>query len=243
MASRPGGAALLALAFSWPVTAQGASVSPNFIKIGVETSAAEETALFRTDLAALALSSIAEIRLNDSNRRVGGADGAFSGFDVDAIFLDRDGDAGTLGDQIFARSFAFDGGTLRDTGNAFLRSRTAGPLNGSSASDAIDLGFATLDTIDAVFFETGSLSLGDGGSLTAFFDDVAVGASLFLFVGEVGDNGETINGLIEVAPSSAPEPATEIEALDIPQPIPLPAPLVLLAGAIFALVGMRRLRF
>ena len=54
--------------------------------------------------------------------------------------------------------------------------------------------------------------LGDGGSLTAFFDPaIAINSSLFVITGEVGTQaGERLTGLIEISdtPASVPEPST-----------------------------------
>ena len=206
-----------------------ASVTPNFIYQGGLTNGTspEDTGIYRADLTGLGLSKIAQITVNDSNSGTSGSAGAFSGFDLDAIFLDIDGDYTTTGDQINASSFAFAAGALR-AGTA-PASQTAGALNGSSSNTTVDEAFATLGVFDAEFFQAGSISLGDGGSLTAnFAPDVMVGMSLYLFIGEVGDNGESINGLIEVT--------------DEPPAVPLPASALLLGSAILGgtFVGRRR---
>ena len=155
----------------------------------------------------LGLSQISSITVNDSNSGTGGSAGAFSGFDLDALFLDLDGNYLTTGDQIYASSFDFTAGAIR-AGSA-PASGTAGALNGSIDDSTVDEGFATLNTVDAIWFGSGSISLGDGGSLTAFFDPaVAVGASLFIMAGEVGTGlGENITGLIEIRDTPVPEPS------------------------------------
>lgn len=207
-----------------------ATVNPTFVYQGGVSNGTspENTGLYRADLVGLGLSQIAQITVTDSNAANSGSAGAYSGFDLDAMFLDLDGDYLTTGDQIYASSFGFMAGALR-AGSA-PASNTAGALNGSASNSAVDTLFATLGSIDAEFFAGGSISLGDGGVLTANFSpDVLVGNSLYLFVGEVGDNGESINGLIEVT--------------DIPAPVPLPASGLLLASALgFGFVGSRRRR-
>jgi hypothetical protein len=158
----------------------------------------------------LGIDQISSITVNDSNSGTGGSAGAYSGFDLDALFLEMDGDYLTLDDQIYASSFNFTAGALR-AGSSFA-SNTAGALNGSIDDSTVDEAFASLNTIDAIFFGAGSISLGDGGSLTALFDPaVPITASLYLVAGEVGTEvGEDITGLIEVSdtPVSVPEPST-----------------------------------
>jgi len=186
---------------------QAAIITPTFINIGIDSTSAQSTTVLKADLVGLGIGQISSITVNDSNSGTGGSAGAYSGFDLDALFLDLDGDYLTLGDQIYASSFDFTAGAIR-AGSA-PASNTAGALNGSIDDSTVDGAFATLNAIDAIFFSTGSISLGDGGSLTAFFDPAeAIGASLFLFVGEVGTGvGENITGLIEISDTPVPEPS------------------------------------
>ena len=214
------------LAISAAGTAQAASVSPVFVDQGLNITTAQATRMYRADLTGLGLTEVAAVKITDSNSGFGGSPGAYSGFDLDAVFLDIDGDANTLGDQIYFSSYQFMAGTLRPGG---MTSPTAGPTSGSSSSTTVDEGFATLNDVDGVFFGTGSLTLGDGGMLSAILaSKIAVGPSLYLFVGEVsGDAGELVAGSIEVT--------------DVPPPpaVPLPASsLLLLAG--IATLGARR---
>lgn len=185
-------------------------ITPTFTTVEVNTSPAQSTTVLRADLAGLGLSQVSYITINDSNSGTGGSAGAYSGFDVDALFLDLDGDYNTQGDQIYASAFAFTAGAIR-AGSA-PASNTAGALNGSIDNSTVDEAFATLNSVDASYFGPGSISLGDGGSLTAFFDPaIAINSSLFVITGEVGTQvGESITGLIEVSdtPSSVPEPAS-----------------------------------
>lgn len=185
-------------------------ITPTFTTVEINTSPAQSTTVMRADLTGLGLSQVSYITINDSNSGSGGSAGAYSGFDVDALFLDLDGDYHTVDDQIYASSFAFTAGAIR-AGTA-PASNTAGALNGSVDSSTVDEAFATLNAVDAIYFGPGSISLGDGGSLTAFFDPaVIINSSLFVITGEVGTEvGESITGLIEVSdtPSSVPEPSS-----------------------------------
>ena len=189
-----------AAVFAMATTAQSASVTPVFTDEGlVTTGGATSTRVFSADLTGLGISEIAAITVTDSNSGVGGSPGIYSGFDLDAIFLDLDGMLSTTADRVFADSFLFNVGTIRGGGSPV--SPSGGPTNGSSSATTVDEAFATLDAIDGIFFGAGSLSLGDGGSLTAIFDPgVPVGSTLFLFAGEVsGSAGEDITGLVEIS--------------------------------------------
>ncbi len=192
-------------------TAQAATVTPTFTVFANETTTATNSTVLRADLTVFpTLLTIGSITITDSNSGLGGSPGAYSGFDVDALFLDLDGDYLTVGDQIYASSFIFTGGAVRPDPDPLFLSNTSGVLNGSNLDGTVDEAFATLNAVDAIFFGAGSISLGDGGSLTAnFAPEVPVGASLYLVVAEVGTGiGEDVTGLIQVRDTVVPEPAS-----------------------------------
>ncbi|MEP5761317.1 MAG: VPLPA-CTERM sorting domain-containing protein [Litoreibacter sp.] len=219
--------AIVAAAILGVNNASAATVTPTFINVGTETGTAQDSGVWRADLNGLGLTQVGSISVSDSNSGVDGSPGAYSGFDIDALFLDIDGDYATTDDQHFASSFIFSAGSVRATSNSTFDSNTSGALNGSNADGTVDEAFATLNAIDAVFFGAGSLSLGDGGTLIAnFTPEVIVGSSLFIIGAEVGDNGESITGLIEVS--------------DTPATVPLPAGLPMLLAGLGAMVGIRR---
>lgn len=221
-------AALLALSS----TVHAASVSPVFVDQGIDTTGtATSTRMYRANLTGLGLTEIKAITVNDSGSGVGGSTGIYSGFDLDAIFLDVDGLLTTAGDRFYASSFLFTAGTIRP-GSFAPPSPSGGPTNGSSSATTVDEAFASLDAIDGIFFGAGSLALGDGGSLTALFSPkIVIGSSLFLFAGEVsGDAGETLTGLVEVSD----KPPVSV--------VPLPAALPLLLSGLVGIgfLGTRR---
>lgn len=210
-----------------PVLGHAASVSPVFVDMGLETTTAEGTRMYRADLTGLGLTEVAAVTIKDSNSGLGGSPGIYSGFDLDAVFLDQDGSLATIADRIFVSALMFSAGTLRP-GGVLPPSSSGGTTNGSTAT-GVDEPFATLNDVDAIWFGTGSLTLGDGGSLVAAFASaVEIGSSMFLFVGEVsGDPGEIVDASIEIA--------------DVVPAVPLPATGLLLAGAL-GLMGLRRRR-
>ena len=207
-----------------------ATVTPTFTDEGIDTTGtATSTRMFRADLTGLGLTEIGAITVNDSNSGVGGSSGIYSGFDLDAIFLDVDGSLATSGDRFFASSFLYIAGSSRGGGSPV--SPSGGPMNGASSATTVDEAWATLGSIDGIFFGTGSITLGDGGSLTAVFDPtISIGSSLFLFAGEVsGSPGETLTGLVEV--TDTPPTLT---------PVPLPAGLPLMLSGLLGMGFLAR---
>ncbi|WP_272005320.1 VPLPA-CTERM sorting domain-containing protein [Roseovarius sp. ZX-A-9] len=224
------GGLTLATIVAMSSAALAATVTPVFTDVGIDTSGtAQSTRMYRADLTGLGLTEIGAITVNDSNSGVGGSAGIYSGFDLDAIFLDLDGSLATSADRIFATSFLYSAGSVRGGGTP--TSTSGGPFNGASSATSVDEGWATLGDIDGIFFGTGSLTLGDGGSLTAVFaPTIPIGPSLYLFAGEVsGDAGETLNGLVQVA--DLPPPLT---------PVPLPAGLPLMLSGLLGLGFLKR---
>lgn len=180
------------------------------------------TSIFKADLTGIAdLTQIGSITILDDGTPVGGADGIFSGFDLDALFLDGDGNLATSADRYFATEFLFAAGTTRPTSVASLQSNAGhpGPTFGSLNATTIDYAAATLNVYDAVSIADvnsahGFLTLGDGGQIIANFNPtIPVGASLYLMSGEVGgQEGEFLNASVFVSkdPVATPEPATLI---------------------------------
>ena len=221
---------LYAAAFAFaPVIASAATVTPAFVDQGLDTTNAQGTRMYRADLSGLGLTEIGSVKITDSNSGLGGSTGIYSGFDLDAIFLDVDGSLATAADRHFASSFLYAAGSIRP-GSFAPPSPSGGPLNGAMSSTQVDTAWATLDEVDAIWFDQGSLTLGDGGILTAAFTTpIQVLSSLYLFVGEVsGDPGENVTGAIEVSDEVPETPA-----------VPLPASALLLLGAL-GMLGLRR---
>jgi hypothetical protein len=195
------------------------------------------TLLQRVNLGAAGLTSINTIVLTDISAGAGGNPGIFSGYDLDAVFLDRDGNIATAGDRIAFSSLAFTGGVIRPTADvnqtpsapnnigAYFGTNTAGnivPFGPGGAKDA------TLNTFDGVnsanrLNANGFLSFGDGGVLTLSFANILVGDGLYLLFGEVGGQGEKL----------------QVEA---PGQVPLPGAVWLFLSAIAVLFGMSRRR-
>jgi hypothetical protein len=176
------------------------------------------TRVFRGDLNGISgLTQVGSVKVTDDGTPVGGAAGIFSGFDLDAIFLDVDGSFATTGDQFYASNYLFSAGSTRPTTNPSFLPNAAhpGPTFGSLDANTIDLPTATLNTIDGINIADvntadGFLTLGDGGSLIAnFFPEIPITSTLYLLTGEVGGQaGEFLGATVEVSDTPIPEPST-----------------------------------
>lgn len=216
-----------------PARALEVELSPTDTGLTVGTN----SKLFSVDLAATGLSVLSSITLIDDNVIAGGADGVFSGFDLDGLILDGDGDLTTTGDQFTPLGLAFQAGTTRPTTNtnqlpnlgaAGPAGPVPGPVFGASDATTINDSVATLDTFDAVssnsiFAANGFLTFGDGGTLVVTFADIAITPGLTLFIAEVGGQaGEEI--LVRVSQ------------------VPLPGAVWLFLTGLMALIGFTRRR-
>lgn len=189
-----------------------------------------ETAVFKADLSAAGLGSILSIRIADNSGGIGGSPGQFSGFDLDGIKLSYSDCAdaacasllGGLPVFDFSSGVIFAPGTQRPTADPKLFGTGPG---GNTVDDAV----ATLGLFDAdssVTVPDGFLSLGDNGTITFNLTAAASTSGLFLYIGEVGNNGEVAASSIEISSSRVPAPGT----------------LALLALGLVPLAGRLRLR-
>jgi hypothetical protein len=239
------GAAVLSLSL-FPGAGRAATVQIGFIDIGRQHPAGSGVYILRADLVASGLASIESLAIQDLGTGLQGATGIFTGFDLDAIFLDVDGNVGTSNDRHFATGYQFAVGSILVSGDPAHRptGTRRGPVFGSTNGTTISHTLATLDKLDAVSIADvnqarGFLSLGSGGTLTLLFDtSVTVGDSLFLIAGEVGGNGETLRAATLTGTPVPPPP----HGPSAPAPVPGPAALPLLASALGLLgwAGLRR---
>jgi hypothetical protein len=172
------------------------------------------TAIFKADLSTLGLSSILSISIMDSNSGLGGTSGAFSGFDFDGIKLSTVdcADAACAAAAADAGFFSFT-----SSGVVFTPGTQRAPVDpklfGTDISGvAVDFGLATLGLFDANATTgptaAGYVSLGDGGTISFNLLSALATSGLFLYIGEVGDNGEAAASNIVIADTAVPEPAT-----------------------------------
>jgi hypothetical protein len=209
-----------ALAVEIPVTAAPQLAVPPHGDYG--------TVIQSADMGLAGVSTITTVTITDISGGLGGQPGMFSGYDIDAIILDRDGNINTTGDQFTPVAIAFTQGAIRPTANpSQIPHADQGPLFGLDNGGAIDPAASTLTSFDGVNIAhrdnaDGFLSMGDGGILVLTFAGISVDGGLFLLFGEVGGQGEQVR--------------VDVGA------VPLPAAAWLFLSAIAMLLGMSRRR-
>lgn len=202
-------------------------------------STPQNTGVVKADLSTLVgITEVASIRITDDGGTAG-SPGIWSGFDLDAIKLSETdcadaacaAAAAGLGVFDFVNNVLFSAGTLDATGPPLDGTCLAGTSGGGCVFDNTD---ATLGAFDGVFdaglgTHSGFLSLGRNGSVA--FDLTSLvsltGPAIFLYIGEVGNNGEALIGAVEVS--------------DIPA-VPVPAAIWLFGTALVGFVGISRRR-
>jgi hypothetical protein len=198
------------------ISADASAASVSLVKLSglVGTAPNAATAIYGADLSVL-VGNVAAISISDASGNFGGAGGAFSGFDLDAIKLSTTFcttaacAAGASGLALFNfnSGVVFSPGTQRVPADAKLFG--TGPT-GTTVDNAV----ATLGEFDGVAntaIPAGFLSLGDNGSIAFNLNSLTSTAGLYLYIGEVGDNGEVAGSSIDILSTpvpQVPEPAT-----------------------------------
>jgi len=203
------------LAVAGLALAAGVHADPvSFVKLTglVGNPSAAGNAVYRGDLGGLS-GTFAALVINDNSGGLGGATGQFSGFDLDAIKLsttncaDAACAAAAPGLSVFdfLSGVVFTPGTQRPPVDAKLFG--TGPA-GNTLNNAV----ATLASFDAVSATdasaNGFISLGDNGSIAFNLTAPTATTGLFLYIGEVGDNGEVAASSINLLQNPVPEPET-----------------------------------
>lgn len=235
MSNRPLFAGLVAVAAALATAGPAQAAAVSFTKLtGVTGGAPALTAVFKADLSTVGLSNILSISVTDNSFGLGGAGGQFSGFDLDAIKLSTTDcasaacAAGLAGLSVFDffSGIVFTPGVQRAPADPKLFGTDAA---GTGVDDAV----ATLGAFDGnattvIPGAGGFLSLGDGGSISFNLTGAVSTAGLYMYIGEVGDNGELAAGSIVVR--------------DTPVSVPVPASSLLAALGLGALAATRRRR-
>ncbi|MBK8957843.1 MAG: PEP-CTERM sorting domain-containing protein [Proteobacteria bacterium] len=199
-------------------SASAFAVPVSFTKLtGLTGGSPAGTAVYQADLSALGLGTIASIKISDNSFGLGGSVGQFSGFDLDSIKLSTTdcsaGGAACVAALVglsafdFALGVQFTPGAQRAPADAKLFG--TGPL-GNTLDDAV----ATLGAFDgnsttAIPGAAGFISLGDGGSIGFNLTSSVSTAGLFLYIGEVGDNGEVAASNVDIKDTRlVPEPTS-----------------------------------
>jgi hypothetical protein len=191
-------------------SAQATTVSVSFDKLAGQTGGTPaQTAVYRASLSGTGLDTLRSISIADNSGGLGGAAGRFSGFDLDAIILSYDfaTSASEMASITPIAVFDYVNGSVFTPGTQ--RPPTDPSLFGTINSNKVDNSVATLGSFDANS-TTGSsadgfMSLGDlgrlGFNLTA---DLLLDQDVYLYIGEVGDNGEVAAGSITISSEQVP---------------------------------------
>ena len=211
----------LLVLFAAGTAAHAATITLTFTKLdGVVGGSPALTAVYRADLNGLGLTSIQSLSILDNSFGIGGSPGQFSGFDLDAIKLSMDPCASNLAScaplAVYWGAFDFS-----PTGTFFTPGTQRVPIDPKlfgtdAAGTAVDDAVATLLYFDGnattvIPGADGFLSMGDGGLLVFnlnFPVPIDGAHPLYLYIGEVGDNGELAAGTITVSDQPVPEPGS-----------------------------------
>lgn len=179
---------------------------------GVTGGTLAGTGVFKADLSSVGLANILSIQIADNSAGLGGAAGQFSGFDLDAIRLSTTdcATAACAAGLVGLSVFDFVAGTSFNPGAQRL---PADPkLFGTDGSGAaVDDAVATLGSFDGestTLTPFGFLSMGDNGTINFNLTAAVSTAGLFLYIGEVGNNGELAASSIRVLDNRVPEPGS-----------------------------------
>lgn len=172
------------------------------------------TQIFKADVSSAGLASILSISITDASFGIGGATGQFSGFDLDAIKLsttdcaDNACAAGAAGLALFdfVSGVTFVPGAQRLPIDPKLFG--TGPTGTTVDNSVATLGLFDANSTTAIPGADGFISMGDGGILTFNLTAPVSTSGLFLYIGEVGDNGELAASSIEVRETRVPEPGS-----------------------------------
>jgi hypothetical protein len=205
---------ILAVTAALALSAAAQAVPVALTKLtGVTGGTLAGTAVYKADLSSIGLATLLSIGIRDNSSMLGGAGGQFSGFDLDAIKLSTTdcADAACAAAAVGLSVFDFTTGTIFAPGTQ--RAPADPKLFGTDGSGAaVDNAVATLGLFEAESSTgvdaDGFVSLGDNGAIDFNLTAATSTAGLFLYIGEVGDNGEVAAGSVLVRDTtSVPEPA------------------------------------
>jgi hypothetical protein len=186
---------------------------------GVTGGTPQATGVFVADLSGIGIGQIASITIMDNSGGLGGSPGQFSGFDLDAVVLSTQSISNASGANGLTRAGLFNfadsiltPGTQRPPTDPALFGTSGGQVNNAIATlDAFDGNSTTAVPPAPPPNADGFVSLGDDGILSInLVIPVATGGPLFLYIGEVGDNGEVAASTITVSDIAIPEPASSL---------------------------------
>jgi hypothetical protein len=205
---------VLGVAFAVLLHPFAAATPVTFTKLtGLTGGALAATAVYQADLSGVG-SSILSITIKDNSGGLGGAPGQFSGFDLDAIVLSTVNCATAacaktlVGLSVFdfISGIVFSPGTQRPPSDPKLFG--TGPSGNTVDNSVATLGLFDGESTTAIPGAFGFISIGDDGVIAFNLTGLVSTLGLFLYIGEVGDNGEVAASSVTVGPGRVPEPGT-----------------------------------
>jgi len=184
---------------------------------GVVGGSPAATGVYKADLSTAGIGSILGLIIQDNSAGLGGSPGQFSGFDLDAVKISTTNcaDAACAAAAPALAVFDFVGGVFFTPGTQ--RVPVDPKLFGTGpAGNTVDNTVATLALFDgnsttAIPGAFGFISMGDNGALFFNLTAPVTTTGAFLYIGEVGDNGEVAASSIRVTQDPAvPEPGSFI---------------------------------
>lgn len=218
-----------------PTSASATTVNLSFAKLtGITGGSPAGTAVYKASLDGLGLSSIQSITIADNSFGLGGSPGQFSGFDLDAIVLSTTSITSALSTGTLSLLDVFDYGSAifsPGTQRAPLDPKLFGTgISGNTVDNLVaTLGLFDGNSTTAIPGADGFISMGDGGVLSFNLSSLVSTTGLYLYIGEVGDNGEVASGNISISDRPV-------------NPVPEPSTFVLLGAGLagLAAMGIRR---
>lgn len=187
------------------------AVPLSFTKLtGVTGGDIAGTAVFKADLSSID-GVIAAILIRDSGMPSDSSPGQFSGFDLDAIKISATdcADAACAAAAVGLDVFSFLGSNVVFTAGTQEAPTDPKLFGTNGAGTGLDNSVATLGAFDGestTVTPDGFISLGDNGQIAFNLTSTIFGFGYFLYIGEVGDNGEVAASDIEVLPTRVSEP-------------------------------------
>jgi len=203
----------LALAATLGLGAAAQAASVTFTQLtGVAGGTIAATGVYRADLSGLGIGQIASLTIQDNSATSAGSPGRFSGFDLDAVVISTVliSDASQVGSLVPAAVLNIAGSILLPG----AQGAPADPALFGTTAGQVDNSVATLGSFDgesttAIPGAFGFISLGFGGTLSINLGaPIPISSPLYLYIGEVGNNGEVADGNITVSSTPVPEPVS-----------------------------------
>jgi hypothetical protein len=204
-------ATLLAGLIGIATVGQAEAASVTFSELtGLAGGSPAATGVYIADLSSLPFGQIASVSITDNSSSAAGSPGQFSGFDLDAIVISTTliSDASQVGTLNRAGTFNF-GSSIFTAG---AQTPPTDPALIGTSGGQLDNSFATLDAFDgnsttSIPGAFGFISLGIGGELSLNLNSaLPTGGPIYLYIGEVGNNGEVAASNVDVSSQRVPEP-------------------------------------